>query len=391
MGRMLERIGIGKAGSLLACDASFKGVSRFDVRRTGAPGDSCFHPFAAPVDGDPHDVVTAWHDAGDRSFADAVGAQPRACALDPAPRQRSMPGYAGSLNHAYHLDAGKLAAPLAAHAMERLGVRHVRDHVVVVETAESGNIAAVRTRGNGTIPGDLFIDRAGHAALLVGERPGVPFVDRSGEAPNDRAPAVQIPVAPAARSRRRPTPPRTPRAGSGTPACRPGGVGCVYASAFATDDEAAATLEASAIVLVELSLNALLDNLPDSALPDRPTGGQHGAQAGAHRHGLAADRLAPDRRGGRNAPVRSGCSPDPVSRDDRRAAWRARRGDRAISAGMFNARLAARRRWAHVRRRLPAAPPRRPAVQQMMMRQGIVPQSYHPIAPKLGDEELTRL
>ena len=34
-----------------------------------------------------------------------------------------MPEYAGALNYAYHLDAGKLATLLAAHGTERLGVR----------------------------------------------------------------------------------------------------------------------------------------------------------------------------------------------------------------------------------------------------------------------------
>ena len=44
MRRTLERIGIGEAEFLLACDASFKQGSRFDGWVTGAPDDRYFHP-----------------------------------------------------------------------------------------------------------------------------------------------------------------------------------------------------------------------------------------------------------------------------------------------------------------------------------------------------------
>jgi hypothetical protein len=312
MRRTLERIGIAEAEFLLACDASFKQGSRFDGWLTGEPDDHYLHPFTTGVEGDPRDLIAAWRDAGDTRFADLVSAQPRACALDLAPRQRAMPDYAGALNYAYHLDAGKFAALLTRHATGKLGVRHLRDHVVGVDLAEDGDIAAVRPRGGGAVEGDLFIDCTGHAALLIGERFGVPFIDRSDELPNDRALAVQVPSPPNAPITSQ-TNATAHQAGwiwdIGLPTRR--GVGCVYASAFISDDEAAATLraylartapgadldtlsprrltfrsghrerfwernclavglsagfleplEASAIVLIELSMNALLDNFP---------------------------------------------------------------------------------------------------------------------------------
>jgi 2-polyprenyl-6-methoxyphenol hydroxylase-like FAD-dependent oxidoreductase len=312
MRRTLQRIGISEAEFLLACDASFKQGSRFDGWLTGEAGDRYFHPFSAPVEGDPRDIVEAWGHLNGRGFAEAVGPQPRACALDLAPRQRAMPDYAGALNYAYHLDAGKLAALLKSHATERLGVRYVRDHVVAVETSESGDVAALRTRATGAVEADLFIDCTGHAALLIGEHYGVPFIDRSAELFNDRALAVQVPVdsdSPIASQTN-----ATAHAAGwiwdiGLPTRR--GIGCVYSSRFATDEAAAAELEAylrrtapnvhldraafrrltfrsghrelfwernclaiglsagflepleaSAIVLIELSLDALLDNFP---------------------------------------------------------------------------------------------------------------------------------
>jgi tryptophan 7-halogenase len=307
----LERIGIDEAEFLLACDASFKQGSRFDGWRTGAPDDRYYHPFTAATAGEPRDLVAAWQQAGG-SFAEAMGPQPGVCALDLAPRQRAMPGYAGALNYAYHLDAGKLAALLMRHATERLGVRHLRDHVTGVEAAANGDIAALETRENGQIEGDLFLDCTGHAALLIGRHFEVPLIDRSPVLFNDRALAAQVPVAPGSAIASQ-TNATAHSAGwiwdIGLPTRR--GVGCVYASDYLSDDEAAATLaaylrrnapdvafdslaprllsfrsahrerfwernclavglsagfleplEASAIVMIELSLNALLDNFP---------------------------------------------------------------------------------------------------------------------------------
>jgi hypothetical protein len=310
MRRTLERIGIAEADFLLACDASFKQGSRFDGWRTGEEGDRYYHPFVAPVDGEPRDLLAAWR-PGERRFAETVSAQPRACALDLAPRQRVMPDYAGALNYAYHLDAGRFAALLARHGTERLGVRHLRDHVVAVERADKGDINAVRTREAGRIEGDLFLDCSGHAALLIGNEFGVPFIDRGHQLFNDRALAVQVPVEEGSPIASQTT--ATAHAAGwiwdiGLPTRR--GVGCVYSSRFMEDEKAAAALgdylrktpgldpnplpfrrltfrsghrerfwernclalglaagfveplEASAIVLIELSLDALLDNFP---------------------------------------------------------------------------------------------------------------------------------
>ena len=310
MRRTLERIGIAEADFLVECDASFKQGSRFDGWRTGAADDRYYHPFVAPADADPRDVVAVWAAGRSVPFAEAVGAQPQVARADLAPRQRAMPGYAGALNYAYHLDAGKLAAMLMRHATGRLGVRLARDHVIGVDRSENGDIRAVRTRSSGGIGGDLFLDCTGHAALLIGGELGVGFVDRTDVLPNDRALAVQVPVAadsPIASQ----TNATAHRAGwiwdIGLPTRR--GVGCVYASAHASDDEAAAILrgylartgvdagslpfrrltfrsghrerfwernclavglsagfleplEASAIVLIELSVDALLDSFP---------------------------------------------------------------------------------------------------------------------------------
>src|SRR3546814_1206462 len=103
-----------------------------------------------------------------------------------------MPDYQGAANYAYHLDAGKFAALLARHAVQKLGVRHIPDHVTGVDPDGAGGIASVATRQNGAIEGDLFIDCTGHASLLIGGHMGVEWIDRGDTLFNDRALAAQV-------------------------------------------------------------------------------------------------------------------------------------------------------------------------------------------------------
>ncbi len=304
MRHTLQQIGISETELLLACDGSFKQGTRFDGWATGAAGEHYYHPFVPPIEADPRDLPAGI------PFAAAASPQPRICAADLAPRQRTMPDYAGALNYAYHLDAAKLAALLQRHATERLGVRHVRDHVDAIDAAPNGDIAAVGTRGSGRIAGDLFLDCTGAAALLIGEHLGVGSVDCAAILPNDRALAVQLPVAADSPIASQTT--ATAHAAGwiwdiALPTRR--GIGCVYASSFIDDDAASEILtaycrriapeqapppfrrlafrsayrerfwernclaigqsagfleplEASAIVMIELSLNALLDDFP---------------------------------------------------------------------------------------------------------------------------------
>lgn len=309
----LAMIGIGESEFLIACDGSFKQGSRFDGWVDGSGADRYLHPFTPPPAAPTGELLAAWQaSASDRPFAAAMTAQAHVCDLDLAPRQRAMPDYQGAANYAYHLDAGKFAALLASHATRRLGVRHVSDHVTGVNHDRAGGIASVTTRQNGVIEGDLFIDCTGHASLLIGGHLGVEWIDRSDTLFNDRALAAQVPV-----------PPGSPIASQtvstaheagwiwdiGLPGRR--GIGCVYASRFMDDDSAEAVLrayiarvlpdapevparrlsfptghrarfwegnciavglsagfieplEASAIVMIELSLNALIDNFPAS-------------------------------------------------------------------------------------------------------------------------------
>lgn len=315
MRETLSAIGIPEAEFLEQCDAAFKQGSRFDGWRDGSPQDSYLHPFTAPPAAEMQALAAAWQESGQQGpFAAAVSPQHGVCAANLAPRQRAMPDYAGALNYGYHLDAGKFAALLMRHATMRLGVTHIAAKVTGIEAAANGDIAALMLNGREPLDGDLFLDCSGQAALLIKGHCRAGWVDRSDVSFNDRALAMQVPVQPG-------SPIAAQTIGTaheagwlwdiGLPTRR--GIGCVYASRFLSDeraeeilrgyiaakvpgtDEASLTprklafatghrdrfwignclaiglsagfiepLEASAIVLIELSLKALADNFPQS-------------------------------------------------------------------------------------------------------------------------------
>ena len=317
----LATIGIDEARFLSACDASFKQGSRFDGWVDGSADDSYYHPFTPPASAPMADILSAWSAQHGKaaSFAGAVTPQIAVCDRDLAPRQRAMPAFTGALNYGYHLDAGKLGALLAEHGTVHLGVKHVRAHVTGVERGEDGLLAKLLLRGGDAVEGDFFIDCTGMAARLIGDELGVGWRDRSDVSFNDRALAMQVPVAPGSAIASQ-TVGTAHKAGwlwdIGLPTRR--GIGCVYSSRFLSDEDAEAILadyitarvpgadpgalaprklqfatghreqfwrgnclavglsagfieplEASAIVLIELSLKALADAYPHSrsALP----------------------------------------------------------------------------------------------------------------------------
>ena len=315
MRETLATIGIAESEFLRECDASFKQGSRFDGWVDGSPADSYLHPFTPPPVGNMQGLLDGWKaDCPDQCFAAAMSAQHAICARDLAPRQRAMPDYAGALNYGYHLDAGKFARLLAKHATQRLGVTHVLDEVVSIEPEADGGIAALSLKGGTLLAGDFFIDCSGQAAILIGGHCKAEWINRSDVSFNDSALAVQVPVAPDSQVASQ-TIATAHRAGWIWDIALPNrrGVGCVYSARFLSDDAAneilagylkksvpdcdpekltprkltfrtghrtqfwrgnclaiglsagfIEPLEASAIVLIELSLRALTENFPAS-------------------------------------------------------------------------------------------------------------------------------
>ena len=192
-----QRIGLQEADVLEACGASFKQGSRFEGWANGGAGDSYLHPFDAPPSEDDLDPLSLWRAAPEGTpFAAAVSAQAHVCGAGLAPKQLQTPPFAAVTNYAYHLDAPALAGLLREHCTKVLGVRHAIDDVAGVTRRPDGRVAALQTANGTTLEADLFVDCTGKRALLIGETMGSGLTDVSHILFNDAALTVHVPVGP---------------------------------------------------------------------------------------------------------------------------------------------------------------------------------------------------
>ncbi|WP_197085490.1 tryptophan halogenase family protein [Cellvibrio sp. pealriver] len=314
----LRTIGISETDLVRECFASFKQGSKFVGWRTGAPNDFYYHPFSMPVGNSLRDSVAMWKTFfPHKRYDEITNIQSRICEEGLAPKQLSTPEYAGVLNYGYHLDAGKFAELLKSHCINNLGVTYIRDHVIAINSSDNGDVASLNTQHHGAISGDLFIDCSGTHCLLIGEHFNIPFIDARAYSMNDRALAVQVPYATADAPVASATIATAHTTGwtwdIGLSSRR--GIGYVYSSSHASDEQAGDSLvaylrqtidesairslnfrtlsikpgyrekfwhrncvavgmaagfieplEASALALVELSVSMIRDELPQSAV-----------------------------------------------------------------------------------------------------------------------------
>jgi len=190
----LSRIGVSETEFFRQCDAAFKQGALFARWTTGTADDAYYHPLMLPQSFSQINLAPHWLASGSgMSFCDAVCPQGRICDDGLGPKTIATAEYDAVANYAYHLDAGKFAPFLQRHCCEKLGVRHVLADVSRVNLTEDGDIRSLDTAQAGEIEGDLFVDCTGFKALLIGETLGVPFKDCSDVLFCDTALAVQVP------------------------------------------------------------------------------------------------------------------------------------------------------------------------------------------------------
>ena len=192
----LQTMGISETDFFRECDASFKQGSKFSRWTSLSKEDDYYHPFTVPAKYHEINLAPFWLPFKDKiSFANAVCPQAVICELGCAPKQITTPEFSAVLNYGYHLDAGKFAAFLHKHCVEKLGVNYISAKVTTIYSHESGDIKSVATDHMGDIAGDLFIDCTGMSSLLLGKHYEVPLVSQKQVLFNDSALAVQIPYA----------------------------------------------------------------------------------------------------------------------------------------------------------------------------------------------------
>lgn len=243
----LAKIGVSETDFFRECDAAFKQGAKFARWTTGAADDAYYHPLMLPQGFSQVNLAPHWLvGTNGRSFCDAVTPQGRLCDEGLAPKTITAPPYQGAANYAYHLDAGKFAPFLQRHCCDKLGVRHVLADVRGVAMTEDGDVRGVVTEQQGEIQGDLFVDCTGFRALLLGDALGVPFRDCGDVLFCDTALAIQVPYETETSPIASHTISTAQSAGwiwdIGLPTRR--GVGHVYSSRHISDDDAERELRA---------------------------------------------------------------------------------------------------------------------------------------------------
>jgi len=241
----LEKMGVSETDFFRHCNAAFKQGAKFARWTTGANDDAYYHPLMLPQGFTQVNLAPHWlRQHQGMAFCESVCPQGQLCDDGLAPKMITTPEYQAVANYAYHLDAGKFAPFLQKHCTEKLGVCHIRADVKKVNLSERGDIAGVTTEQAGDIAGDLWVDCTGFAALLLGKTLGVPFKDCGDVLFCDAALAIQVPY----------DTPEAPMASHtistaqsagwiwdiGLPARR--GVGYVYSTRHSSDDAARETL-----------------------------------------------------------------------------------------------------------------------------------------------------
>ena len=194
MRNTLKNMGIRETDFIKSCQVSFKQGAKFAKWVTGSDDDFYYHPLVLPQGSGNIDLVPHWQSIQDKiSFSQAVSPQESICEQGLAPKQIITAEYAALANYAYHLDAGSFSEFLKNHCVKNLNVNHIIDDVISVNSHDNGDISSVTTAKLGKITGDLFIDCSGFSSLLLGKHLKVPFVSCKDALFTDQAIAVHVP------------------------------------------------------------------------------------------------------------------------------------------------------------------------------------------------------
>ena len=195
MRNTLKAIGVSETDFIRHCSASFKQGAQFINWVDNKPNDFYYHPLVLPQSFTKINLAPFWQSDAQQhhSFSNAVCYQEALCQQGLAPKLITSPEYGAVANYAYHLDSAKFALFLKDHCINKLGIKHIIDDVVAINNHENGDIASVTTAKNADITADLFIDCTGTRSLLLGQHYKVPFIKVDETLFCDQALALQVP------------------------------------------------------------------------------------------------------------------------------------------------------------------------------------------------------
>ena len=190
MKNTMQQIGIKESDLFKHCHAVFKQGGKF-VDWVHGSGDFYYHPFTVPLSYGRIDLAP--YVSNIENYAIESNFQHHICEAGLAPRTMAESEYTAQCNYAYHLDAGAFADLLKQHCRDALNVEHIIGTVQDVNLAENGDIQAVVLADQKAVTGDLFVDCTGFSSLLLGKALKVPFIPQDDVLFNDSALAMQVP------------------------------------------------------------------------------------------------------------------------------------------------------------------------------------------------------
>ncbi len=193
MASTLREIGVSETEFLRECDATFKQGSKFVGWDNDQGKGFYYHPF----DDLKHSVDGVYADYWLNNetsvpFSKVYSIQHELCEGALAPKTISDAEYQSSANYGYHLDAGLFSKFLHQHCVSKLGVNHLFAEVNQVNKDGEGNISSVTFDNGNIVEGDLFIDCTGFKSLLLGDALGVSFKPVNDVLFADTALATQV-------------------------------------------------------------------------------------------------------------------------------------------------------------------------------------------------------
>jgi tryptophan 7-halogenase len=198
MRQTLRMIGVNEAEFIQECDVTFKQSIKFvNWLHTPKPGyqHSYHHLFNYPHTPS-FDLTPYWLlNKGPENFADNVSFQAAICDLHLSPKRITDKEYAGALEYAYHLDAGKFAKFLAKHGCQKLAVKHQILTIQDVILCPDGSIEKLLSTDGQTVSADFFVDCSGFSSRLMGQALDIGFVSKGHQLLVDHAIAMQVPYA----------------------------------------------------------------------------------------------------------------------------------------------------------------------------------------------------
>jgi tryptophan 7-halogenase len=185
----LKRIGIDENVALRATQGSFTlGRAMSNWTGAAAPGFHAYGEIGAslgPVAF--HQLVAKIRSGGEvvnlANYSVAALCAQSGRFARPSEDSRSV---LSTMEYGLHLDSAAYTAFLKQDALA-LGVAVISGEIEGVELDDGGLIAALKTTGDQSIVGDLYIDCTGHSAKIIGQMPDCEFEDWSQWLPCNRA------------------------------------------------------------------------------------------------------------------------------------------------------------------------------------------------------------